>query len=157
MNALLDSFDVAADAFADLVFFSRHPLAVGQQGLIFDEINDHIGALESPDGAADNIAHPIFEFGEDKLFFSAADMLHEGLLGILSGDTPKTYGGHFHLDFVTDLGIGLNSARVKNRDLVVLGNGFIRDNELGEGLDITILLINHDAQFPCWADSLFGG
>ena len=87
----------------------------------------------------------------------AADMLHQGLLGILGGDAAEAYGGDFHFDLLAHLGIGLDAAGVEHGNLVVLGNDLFRDDQLGKGADIAVFLVNDDAQFAGRADRLFGG
>ena len=37
------------------------------------------------------------------------------------------------------------------------GNDLVGDDELGEGLDVAVFLVNFDTEFPRRADRLFGG
>ena len=90
-------------------------------------------------------------------FLRAADVLHQGLLGILRGDAAEAHGGDLHLDLLAHLGIGLDAPGVEHRDLVVLGNDLLRDDQFGEGPDIAVLLVNDHAQFAGRADGLLGG
>ena len=70
---------------------------------------------------------------------------------------PKPVRRDFLFDLVAHLRVRLDAARVKNGNLVVLGNDFFGDNELGERLDVAVFLVNLHAQFARRADRLLGG
>ena len=61
-------------------------------------------------------------------FLGAADMLHQGLLGILRGNSAKTDWSDFDFNFFAHLGIGLDPSGIKNRDLVVFGDNLFRND-----------------------------
>src|ERR1041385_2331551 len=157
VRPLLDSLDVATDALANLVFLGRHALAVREEGLIFAEIDQDIRAIEPPDGATDNVRDAVFEFAENERFFGPANMLHEGLLGVLGRDPPETDRGDFHFDLLADLGISLDAPGVEHRDLVVSRNYTFRNDEFGKSLDITILLVDGYSQFTSRPHRFLGG
>src|SRR6266566_4581278 len=75
MRPLLNGFDIATNALAHLIFLSRHTLPVGQQRLVFAQVHDHVGTVETAHRAADNISHTVFEFAENQLLFGAANVL----------------------------------------------------------------------------------
>ncbi len=89
VRAFFHGLDVAADAFADLVFLGRHAFAVRQQRLVFAQIQNHIGTFKTPHRAADDVADAIFEFGENQRFFRLPDFLHQRLFGELRRDPAK--------------------------------------------------------------------
>ena len=146
MRALFDGFNVTADAFTHLVFFGRHALAIRQERLVFAQVNNDVRAIKPAHGAADNVTHAVLELGENQLLLRPANMLHERLLGILRGNAPEIGGGHFHFDFISQHGIGLDPSGVENGDLVMLGNHSVGDHQLGKSLDIAVFLVNNDAQ-----------
>src|SRR5208337_1020859 len=76
VDPLLDRFDIAAEALPGLVLLGGDAFAVGEQGLVLAKIDNDIGTVEPPDGAADDITDAVFELGEDKLLFRPPDMLH---------------------------------------------------------------------------------
>src|SRR5207249_210263 len=119
VRTLLDGLNITADALADLIFLSGHALAVGQQGLIFHQVNNHIRALETPNGATDNIPHSILKLGENELLLRPPQVLHEGLLRILGGNAAETDGRDLDFQFLADLSVGLNSPAVKDGNLVM--------------------------------------
>ena len=84
-------------------------------------------------------------------------MLHEGLLGVLGSDPAKPGGRYFHFNFITELGIGFDPARVKHGNLIVLGKNFVGDDEFGKGLDIAGFWIDGAAEFAGRADRFLGG
>ena len=121
VRAAFHGLDITADAFADLVFLGRDAFPVGQQRLVFAQVNGHIRTLKTAHHSAHDVAHPVLEFRENQLFFRAADMLHQRLLGILRSNAPEAGGRDFLFQFVAQLRVGLDAAGVKNRNLVVLG------------------------------------
>ena len=157
VRALLDGLDVAADALANLVFLGGHALAVRQQRLVFAQVQNHVRTLKPPHRAADDVADAVLEFGENQRLFRLPDFLHERLLGVLRGDAAETGGRDFLFDFVADLRVGLDAARVEDGNLVVLGNDLVGDDQLGERLDVAVFLVNLHAQFARRADRLLGG
>ena len=92
-----------------------------------------------------------------KRLLGAADLLHEGLLGILGGDAAEAGRGDFDFDLVAELGVGLDAAGVEHGNLVVLGDDLVGDDELGEGADVAGFGFDGDAQFAGGADGLLGG
>ena len=157
VRAFLDRLDVAADPLAHLVFLGRHALAVGQQGLVLAQVHDHVRPVEAPHRAADDVAHPVLELGEDQLLLRAPDVLHQGLLGVLGGDAAEAHRRHFHLDLLAQLGVRLDPPGIEHRNLVVLGNDLLRHHQLGKGTDVAVLLVNDHAQFARRPDRLLGG
>ena len=91
---------------------------------------------------------------ENQRLLRLPDLHHERLLGVLRGDAAKAGGRDFLFDFVADLGVRLDAARVENGDLVVLGNDLFGNDELGERLDVAVFLVNLHAQFARRADGL---
>ena len=156
MRAVLDRLDVTADAFADLVFLGRHPLAVGQQRLVLAEVDIDIRALEAPDGAADDVADAVLELVENHRLLGPANLLHERLLGVLRGDASEIGRCDFHLDLIAQLRVGFDASGVEDGDLVVLGKHLLRDDQFGQRLDVSTLAVNGYAQFPGRADRLLG-
>src|SRR3954468_11628962 len=116
MGPLLYRFDIATNALADLIFLGGHALAIGQQCLILSQVHNHIRTLKSTHRPTDNIPNAILELVEYHRLLCAADMLHQGLLGILSRNSPKTDWRDFDFHFLARLGIGLNPSGIKNRD-----------------------------------------
>lgn len=108
----------------------------------------------TPHGSADDVADAVFELSEDQRLFPPAELLHQCLLGVLGDDAPKAGGRDFDLHFLADLGIGLDAPGVKDGNLVVFGDDFLRDNELGEGLNVAVLGVNGHAQFTRRANRL---
>ena len=100
MDAGLHCFDIATNALADLIFFSRHSLPIGEQGFVFAQIDGYVGAVKAADSAANDIADAILELGEDQLFLRPANMLHERLLGVLGRNAPEIGRSDFHFDLV---------------------------------------------------------
>ena len=117
----------------------------------------HVRTVEPPHRAADDVAHPVLEFGEDELLLGAADVLHEGLLGILGGDAAEAHRGDLHLDLLADLSLGLDPPGIEHGNLVVLGNDLLRHDQLGKGADVAGLLVDHHAQFARGPHGLLGG
>jgi len=83
----------------------------------------------------------VLELGENQLLLGPAELLHQGLLGILGRDSTETNRSDLDLDFISHLGLRLNSASVKNRNLVVLRDDFLGNDELGERLDVAVFLV----------------
>ena len=83
--------------------------------------------------------------------------MHQRLLGVLRGDAAETLRRDFLFDFIAHLRVGLDAARVEHRDLVVLRNDLVRNDELGERLDVAVLGIHLHAQLAGGADGLLGG
>src|ERR1022692_2916423 len=119
VRAFLHGLDVAADAFADLVFLGRHALAVRQQRLVFAQVQNHIGTLEPPDRSADDFADAILELGEDQRLLRLPDFLHQRLFGELRRDAAKVGGRDFLFDLVTDLRVGGDVCGVENGEVAV--------------------------------------
>ena len=157
MRALLDGFDVAADALADLVFLGRNALAVGQQGLVLAQIHDHVRAVEAPHRPADDVADAVLEFRENELLLGPADMLHQGLLGILGGNAAEADRGDFHLDFLAQLRLSLDAPGIEHGNLVMLGNDLLRHDQFGKGANVAGLLVDDHAQFAGRSDGALGG
>ena len=121
------------------------------------QIHEYVRTVEPPDGAADDIAHPVLEFRENKLLFGAPDVLHEGLLGILGRDAAETHRGDFYLDLFARLGLRLDPPGVEHGNLVMLGDDLLGHDQLGKGANIATLLVNHHAQLARWSHCLLGG
>ena len=156
VRALFDRLDVTADAFADLVFLSRHALTVGEQRLEFAQVNRDVRTLETTDGATDDVAGPVLELGVNEFLFRAADVLHERLLGVLRGDAPEVGRSHLDFDFIAQLGVGFEAPGVKERNLVMLGSDLVGDDQLGERSDVAGFGVDGAAQFTGRTDRLFG-
>src|SRR5207302_1276958 len=122
VRALFDRLDVTADAFADLVFLSRHALTVGEQRLEFAQVNRDVRTLETTDGATDDVAGPVLELGVNEFLFRAADVLHKRLLGVLRSDATEVGRSHLDFDFIAELSVGFEAPGVKERNLVMLGS-----------------------------------
>ena len=77
-----------------------------------------------------------------ELFFamdeSAGFALAGGAALIVRGEIDRET---HDLDFFADLGVGFESAGIKHRNLVVVGNNLFGDDELGKGPDVAVLLI----------------
>ena len=65
---------------------------IGWGGLLVPTL---IRSVEAANSAADDIADAVLELREDQLFLSAANVLHERLLGILGGNAPEICGRDF--------------------------------------------------------------
>src|SRR5208282_4174306 len=157
VRAQFDRLDVAADALPHLIFLRGHALAVRQQRLVFAQVQYHVRTLKPPHGTADDVPDAVLEFGENERLFRLPDFLHERLLGVLRGNAPEAGRRDFLFDFVADLSAGFEAACVEDGNLIVLGNDLVGDDELGERLDVTVFLVNLDAQFTRRADRLLGG
>jgi iron complex transport system ATP-binding protein len=105
----------------------------------FDHLFDSsvVGFNSKPDCPADDVADAVFELSEDQGFFGLANLLHQRLFGVLGRNATKSCGRYFNLNFFANLGVGLDAAGVKNGDLIVLGDDFIRHDEAGECLNVT--------------------
>jgi hypothetical protein len=60
------------------------------------------------------------------------------LLGVLRSDAAKALRRDFLFDLIAHFRVRLDPARIKNRNLVVLRNDLVRDDEFGERLDIAV-------------------
>jgi hypothetical protein len=83
-------------------------------------------------------------------------MLHQRLFGILGGNPPESDRGDFHFDFLAHLGVGFDAPGVEDGKLIVLGNDPFGYDELGEGVDVAVFLVNGHPQVTGRTDRLFG-
>ena len=156
MRAIFDRLHEAANAFSNLVFLGRHPLAVWQQGFILSQIHRDIGPLETAHRSADDISDPILELRENELLLGSADVLHEGLLGVLRGDPSEVRRSDLHFEFISKLGLGIDPASVKHRDLVMLRKHFFGNHQFGESPDVARLLIDGAPKLASRANGFLG-
>src|SRR5690242_11550188 len=110
MRPLFDSFNVTANALADLILLSGHTLTVGQQSLILAEIYQNVRTVEPAHRAADDVANSVFEFGENQRLLSSTDLHHQGLLGILRGDPSESDWSHLNFQFFPHLRVRFEPA-----------------------------------------------
>ena len=82
--------------------------------------------------------------------------MHQRLLGVLRGDAAETLRRDFFFNFIADLRVRLDAARVEHGNLIVLRNDLVRDDEFGERLDVAVLGIHLHAQLAGGADGLLG-
>src|ERR1035441_6545945 len=157
VGAVFHRLDKATNPLAYLVFLGWHTLAVGQQGLIFAQIHQHVRPVKAPDRSVDDVAHPVLKFSEDKTLFLAPDMLHQGLLGILGGDTAKANGGHFNLDLFAKLSFRTDAPGIEHGYLIMLGYDLFRHDQFGKGANVAVLLVDNHSQLARRANCLLGG
>ena len=125
-------------------------------GLKTSEIDNHIGTLEAPNGAANNFPGTILELVIDHFLLGLADALHHRLFGGLRGNTPEVFWGYLHVDHVADDDLRFDGASLAQRNLiVVVGHGF-HDDQTGHGTDLPRLAIDVDAQFACGSNGCLG-
>ena len=157
VRALLDGLDVAADAFADLVFFGRHALRLGSSASYLPRST--ITSERSNRRTVPLMMSPTRSLNSVKMSaFSARRICCiSACLAYWEAMRPKSGGRDFDFQFFAHLGIGLDPPGVEDGNLVVLGNDLLGDDQLGEGLDVAVLRVNDDAQFARRADRLLGG
>ena len=119
MRGLFDRFDVATNALADLIFLGGDPFAIGQQRLELAEVHGHIRAFKTTDHAADDVACAVFEFRVNQFLFRPADVLHQGLFGVLRCDASKVGRRHFDFHLLAELGVRFNASRVEQRNVIM--------------------------------------
>ena len=89
--------------------------------------------------------------------FGLPDLLQDGLLGRLGGDTAEVLRSDFDLDLIAGFGGGIAAARVLDRDLIVLRRDLFHDVNGRVGLDVAGFPVHVDAQVPGRTDALPGG
>src|SRR5260221_9011505 len=102
---------VPRDSVADIIIFGPNSFAHWHDGLKFAEINNDVGTVESPNGAADDFAGAILELVKDHLFLDLPNTLQDRLSGCLRSDSPKAFGCNFDFDYVPDIRLRLNFFR----------------------------------------------
>ena len=148
-----------ADAVADLVFLARDAFLAGHDALGVAEVDEHVAAVEAPDGAGHDVAHVVLVDAVDLVLFGHAQLLDDGLLGRLGGNAPEIARGDFDFDQVAELEIlarELGLSVVEGHFLVAVADE-IHDLDAREGLDLQRLAIDRDAQIPHAPDAFASG
>ena len=122
-DPVLHRNDVGAQPVPDVVIFDDHPFPLRHDRFELAEIEDHIGTVETPHGAADDLARAILELLVNHFLLDLADALHHRLLRGLGRDAPEVFRRHFDFHFTADGGVRIDPACLGYGDLV----GRIRD------------------------------
>src|SRR5712691_6517654 len=134
---LLDLLHVGAHPVVGVVALAGNLLALGDNRLRLAQVHDHVALLDAVDGAADDLALLVDEVGVDGITLGVADPLQDDLLGRLGGDTTELLRGQLDLDLVLELRLGVQLARLAERDL-----------ELGVGDALHDFLAREDPERP---------
>ena len=136
MRTVLHCLHIATDTLTHLIFLSGNPFAIRQQRLILAQINVNVRPFKPANRPADNLTNTIFELCENQLLLRTADVLHQGLLCILGGNSTEPRRRHLNFQLLPGNGIRFNPTGVEHRNLIVLRENFLRHHELCERFDI---------------------
>src|SRR5437870_2214345 len=156
-NAILDRDHISAESITDIVILNHHAFALWHDRFKFSEIENHIGTVEAPDRAADDLAGAILEFLVNHLLLDLTDALHHRLFGSLRGDAAEITRGHFHFDGVAHLCVRLDLKRLGKLDLVLWIADMINHYQISQRANFSGFRIDVDAKIARRADALFRG
>ena len=143
--------------FAGLVFLDRHAFAAWEGGLVAAEINHHIAALKTTYGAADDIAHTIFELIKDQRLFGAAQVLFKILAGVLGSDATEPSGGNFLFDFIAEIGFINKLQRIESGNFVLRIGDPIHDHQFSVSAEFAGFRVGFHAQIAAGSHRLLSG
>ena len=155
-GAVLHGYNVGADTVTDIVLLGRYTLTGRHDPLELAEVEDHIAAVKTTDGSADDFAGAVLKLLVDHLLLDLTDTLGDGLTGGLRGDTAKVTGSHLDLDLLTGLDLVVDEAGLGHGNLL-LGIGDSLDHKrLRESADGAAFGVDVDADLAGAGKALLG-
>ncbi len=109
--------DVGANAIAEAHVFARDHFIAADDAFGFAEVDDDVAVLGALHGAVDDLADAVLVFAELAVALGLAHLLHDDLLGVLSGNAAEIQGRQRFGDEIAELGVGIALFGVFERDL----------------------------------------